>query len=74
LRSNSTARFCCGIPRTSAENSSNKIEMSGLGRPAAARRAYARPTIGAAQAISGIHKSSHNSSDSLSDQSSIPQG
>ena len=33
--SSSTARLRCGIPRTSARNSSDSTEMSGLSRPAA---------------------------------------
>src|SRR5256884_566956 len=37
LRSNSTARFFCGMFRTSARNSSDRIEMSGFFNPAAAK-------------------------------------
>ncbi len=37
LRSSSTARFFWGIPRTSARNSSERMEMSGFSRPAAAK-------------------------------------
>jgi hypothetical protein len=32
------ARFCCGIPRTSARNSSERMEISGFSKPAAAKR------------------------------------
>ncbi len=37
FRNNSTARFFCGIPRTSARNSSERIERSGFLSPAAAK-------------------------------------
>ena len=37
LRSISTAKFRCGIPRISARNSSERIEMSGFLNPAAAK-------------------------------------
>jgi len=42
LLGTSTARFFCGIPPTSARNSSERIEMPGFFKPAAAWRATTR--------------------------------
>jgi hypothetical protein len=65
LRSSSTARLRCGMPRTSARNSSERIEMSGSGEPCrgedvdhAVRRHRARDDLpdGVSRSLRAAHR------------------
>jgi hypothetical protein len=61
FRSSSTARFRWGVPRTSARNSSEKIEMSGFLSPAAAMMSTTPSDATARETICRTAKSSTSS-------------